>query len=124
MIDSPSGAHAGVPHNSIASVRARTFVPSSSITHSRVRPCSSTTTRCPVRPAQLVATTLSVYKPLGMTPYPDASYCPVNPGDSRMHMRRFMRLTNAFSKKVENHEAAVALQFVHYNFAACTRPCA
>ena len=31
-------------------------------------------------------------------------------------MRRFMRLTNAFSKKVENHEAAVALQFVHYNF--------
>jgi hypothetical protein len=33
-----------------------------------------------------------------------------------MHMRRFMRLTNAFSKKVENHEAAVALQFVHYNF--------
>jgi len=31
-------------------------------------------------------------------------------------MRRFMRLTNAFSKKVENHEAAVAQQFVHYNF--------
>jgi hypothetical protein len=26
-------------------------------------------------------------------------------------------LTNAFSKKVENHEAAVALHFVHYNFA-------
>ena len=31
-------------------------------------------------------------------------------------MRRFMRLTNAFSKKVENPEAAVAMQFVHYNF--------
>jgi IS1 transposase len=35
----------------------------------------------------------------------------------RMHMRRFTRLTNAFSKKVEKHAAAVALHFMHYNFA-------
>jgi len=34
----------------------------------------------------------------------------------RMHMRRFTRLTNAFSKKVENHAYAVALHFVFYNF--------
>jgi hypothetical protein len=34
----------------------------------------------------------------------------------RMQMRRFTRLTNAFSKKVDNHEAAVALHFMHYNF--------
>lgn len=35
----------------------------------------------------------------------------------RMGMRRFTRLTNAFSKKVENLRAAVALHFMHYNFA-------
>jgi len=35
----------------------------------------------------------------------------------RMGMRRFTRLTNGFSKKVENLEAAVELHFVHYNFA-------
>jgi len=35
----------------------------------------------------------------------------------RMGMRRFTRLTNGFSKKIENHAAAVALHFMHYNFA-------
>ncbi len=34
----------------------------------------------------------------------------------RMGMRRFTRLTNAFSRKVENHAAAVALHFMFYNF--------
>jgi hypothetical protein len=34
----------------------------------------------------------------------------------RMHMRRFTRLTNAFSKKVENHAAAVSLHVMYYNF--------
>ncbi len=34
----------------------------------------------------------------------------------RMQMRRFTRLTNAFSKKLENLKAAVALHFYHYNF--------
>lgn len=34
----------------------------------------------------------------------------------RMGMRRFTRLTNAFSKKVANLEAAVSLHFMHYNF--------
>lgn len=34
----------------------------------------------------------------------------------RMHNRRFTRLTNAFSKKLENHEAAIALHFMYYNF--------
>ena len=34
----------------------------------------------------------------------------------RMHMRRFTRLTNGFSKKVENHAHSVALHFMYYNF--------
>lgn len=34
----------------------------------------------------------------------------------RMHMRRFTRLTNGFSKKIEMHEYAVALHFAYYNF--------
>ena len=34
----------------------------------------------------------------------------------RMNMRRFTRLTNAFSKKLENHMHAISLYFMHYNF--------
>jgi len=33
-----------------------------------------------------------------------------------MHMRRFTRLTNDFSKKLENHIAAISLHFMFYNF--------
>jgi len=33
-----------------------------------------------------------------------------------MGMRRFTRLTNGFSKKIENHLYAVAIHFMHYNF--------
>jgi len=35
----------------------------------------------------------------------------------RMSMRRFTRLTNAFSKKLENHLLALSLYFMYYNFA-------
>jgi len=34
----------------------------------------------------------------------------------RMGMRRFTRLTNAFSKKIDNHIASIAIHYLHYNF--------
>lgn len=44
------------------------------------------------------------------------SFCERQNLTMRMSMRRFTRLTNAFSKKVENLETAVALHFMYYNF--------
>jgi hypothetical protein len=53
-------------------------------------------------------------------PHPDqvsASYVERQNLTMRMSMRRFTRPMNAFSKKIENHAHAVALHFLHYNFA-------
>ncbi len=53
--------------------------------------------------------------------YPDAKYVSTSYVERqnltmRMNMRRFTRLTNAFSKKIENLGHAVALHFMYYNF--------
>jgi IS1 family transposase len=56
-----------------------------------------------------------------VTGFPDmalasTSYVERLNGTTRLHMRRLTRLTYAFSKKLENFEAAVALHFAYYNF--------
>ena len=54
-----------------------------------------------------------------LTPDPahvSTSYVELNNLTMRMSMRRFTRLTNAFSKKIENHTHSVALHFMYYNF--------
>jgi IS1 family transposase len=61
-------------------------------------------------------------KPIGITGRPDPKHISTSFVERqnltmRMGMRRFTRLTNGFSKKVENHAAMVAIHFMHYNFA-------
>ncbi len=49
------------------------------------------------------------------------SYVERNNLTMRMGMRRFTRLTNGFSKKLDSHMASIALHFLHYNFARAHR---
>ncbi len=67
-------------------------------------------------PAQIVGIDI---KPLLGNPDIDTistSYVERQNLNMRMNMRRFTRLTNAFSKKIENLQAAVSLYFFYYNF--------
>lgn len=68
-------------------------------------------------PAQFVK---ADQRPISGHPAPEAistSYVERQNLTLRMGMRRFTRLTNGFSKKIENLEHAVSLHFMHYNFA-------
>lgn len=59
------------------------------------------------------------YKPVMGSPDPSrisTSFVERQNLTMRMHMRRFTRLTNAFSKKLENHVNAISLHFAYYNF--------
>ncbi len=61
----------------------------------------------------------AVKTPVMGSPDPDhvsTSYVERSNLSMRMGMRRFTRLTNAFSKKAQNHAHAVSLYFMHYNF--------
>ncbi len=58
-------------------------------------------------------------RPISGSPDPDhisTSFAERQNLTMRMRMRRFTRLTNAFSKKVENHEHAIAIYAMHYNY--------
>lgn len=67
-------------------------------------------------PAECIGTTIGTVQ--GTPDYRDVStsYAERANLTLRMGCRRFTRLTNAFSKKVENHAWAVALHMMHYNF--------
>jgi hypothetical protein len=64
-------------------------------------------------PAQVIA--VSKRRVIGRPRHISTSYVERQNLTLRMQQRRFTRLTNAFSKKLENHEAAVALYVAHYN---------
>ena len=68
-------------------------------------------------PAQCMGTRKAVISGEPVYEHISTSYTERNNLTMRMQMRRFTRLTNAFSKKVENHAAAISLHFMHYNFA-------
>ncbi|MFA6092497.1 MAG: IS1 family transposase [Elusimicrobiota bacterium] len=67
-------------------------------------------------PSECVGTTVEKYKGKPKEGLISTSFVERQNLTMRMSMRRFTRLTNAFSKKIENLECAIALHFMYYNF--------
>lgn len=67
-------------------------------------------------PAECLGTEIKVINGRPKTEHISTSFIERQNLTMRMGMRRFTRLTNGFSKKVENHFYAIAIHFMHYNF--------
>ncbi len=67
-------------------------------------------------PAECIGTKVKVVEGVPDPDHISTSYAERQNLNLRMHMRRFTRLTNAFSKKLENHAHAMALFSTYYNF--------
>jgi len=67
-------------------------------------------------PAQCIGTRTEIIMGRPEPEHISTSYVERQNLTMRMCIRRFTRLTNAFSRKIENHAAAVALHYMHYNF--------
>jgi IS1 family transposase len=81
------------------------------------KPFSQTSQESRYSPSTVIATFPTVITGDPDPDYISTSYVERQNLTMRMGMRRYTRLTNAFSKKIENLYAAVALHFMHYNFA-------
>jgi IS1 family transposase len=67
-------------------------------------------------PAECIGATKTPIQGAPDLKHVSTSYAERNNLNIRMHSRRMTRLTNAFSKKMENHAHAMALHFLYYNF--------